>query len=436
MNVLNLFIVSIISLFSTFLNEPSFEYLYPPSTLKGKFWVENDEIKILLKDGIFTYNIKSKNKSFIELNYNHDIYEKLYVEKLNNDLLFFDNEGGVVYEKNGDKLLRIDNSYNHRLHHQSLNFNHKNVHYRFGGYGFFERSRSLVFFNQKNNEWELKFNFEKFLNQGLNEITFHEIRDDHLFLYGGNISINSGHEHRYSNNVLKLNLENNELKVLGRINKEFPETFKNYISNGNQILLLRNTKLLYIFNIENNIFYKKEIDFKPQLLIGIVNNHLFYFTQPTYEKNIIHIESIPLRDLYIDEHNEGLYLYDNSYFKLCVLGFLSIIIFILIFGFNKVKNKIIIGKDRIIDPNGQEIILDDQQIHFLNFLQESERTNVDVISFLSNEHLDMGHQNRLKNKLIKSINDVFLSRTGEKIILVTKSVNDKRTTCYRINNHY
>ena len=205
MNTLNLFILSIVSLFSTFFKGPSLEYFYPIPTLKGKFWVENDEIKVLLIDGIFSFNTKSQKKTFIELNYNHDLYEKLYVENISNDLLFFENEGGIVYKRSGDELVRIDNSYNHRLHNASLNFNYKSHHYRFGGYGFFERSRSLVFFDQTNNEWELKFNYEKHLNQGLSGITFHEIRDEHLFIYGGNISINTGHEHQYSNNVLKIN---------------------------------------------------------------------------------------------------------------------------------------------------------------------------------------------------------------------------------------
>ena len=92
MNTLNLFILSIISLFSTFFKGPSLEYFYPIPTLKGKFWVENDEIKVLLIDGIFSFNTKSQKKTFIELNYNHDLYEKLYVENISNDLLFFENE--------------------------------------------------------------------------------------------------------------------------------------------------------------------------------------------------------------------------------------------------------------------------------------------------------------------------------------------------------
>ena len=79
-------------------------------------------------------------------------------------------------------------------------------------------------------------------------------------------------------------------------------------------------------------------------------------------------------------------------------------------------------------------MLNNEQINFLNFLKgENEKSNLEVLNFFSNNHLNLGRQNRLKNKFIKSINDIFMSRTGIKIILIKKNINDKRSTSYKLN---
>ena len=148
-----------------------FTIMIVPLPLIGKFWIENNQI-VFLKNGINTYDIDSNTISICELEYDYNMYENLYVEKLKDNLYFFDKEGGFVFKLVNDKLFRIDNSYKHRLHNGSLNFNYNNIHYRFGGYGFFERSRSLVYFNDLNKEWELKSNFEEYLKKGRSGLHF------------------------------------------------------------------------------------------------------------------------------------------------------------------------------------------------------------------------------------------------------------------------
>ena len=101
------------------------------------------------------------------------------------------------------KLFRIDNSYKHRLHNGSLNFNYNNVHYRFGRVRVIERSRSLVYFNDLNKEWELKSNFEEYLKTRV--VLFHELSQNSLTVFGGDTSSSNGYDHDYSSEILKIN---------------------------------------------------------------------------------------------------------------------------------------------------------------------------------------------------------------------------------------
>ena len=242
------------------------------------------------------------------------MYENLYVEKLKDNLYFFDKEGGFVFKLVNDKLFRIDNSYKHRLHNGSLNFNYNNIHYRFGGYGFFERSRSLVYFNDLNKEWELKSNFEEYLKKGRSGFTFHELSQNSLTVFGGDTSSSNGYDHDYSSEILKINLENNSIKILGTLNDNFPKRFRNYINSPNYIYLLKSPSLLYIYDRINKVFIKKQIDFKPQLLIGIIQNKLFYISNQTYNPNEFFIQSISIKEILNNTDDERLSIFNTLYF--------------------------------------------------------------------------------------------------------------------------
>ena len=415
-------------------NGHSFYYYDSPSTLIGKFWIENNQIVFFLKNGINTYDIDSNTISICELEYDYNMYENLYVEKLKDNLYFFDKEGGFVFKLVNDKLFRIDNSYKHRLHNGSLNFNYNNIHYRFGGYGFFERSRSLVYFNDLNKEWELKSNFEEYLKKGRSGFTFHELSQNSLTVFGGDTSSSNGYDHDYSSEILKINLENNSIKILGTLNDNFPKRFRNYINSPNYIYLLKSPSLLYIYDRINKVFIKKQIDFKPQLLIGIIQNKLFYISNQTYNPNEFFIQSISIKEILNNTDDERLSIFNTLYFYPSLTFFIALLLFILLLSQNKSKREIILSENKIIDKDGIEILLNNEQINFLNFLKgENEKSNLEVLNFFSNNHLNLGHQNRLKNKFIKSINDIFMSRTGIKIILIKKNINDKRSTSYKLN---
>lgn len=415
-------------------NGLSFDYYDSPSSLIGKFWIENNQIVFFLKNGINTFDIDSNTISICELEYDYNMYENLYVEKLKDNLYFFDKEGGFVFKLVNDKLFRIDNSYKHRLHNGSLTFNYNNIHYRFGGYGFFERSKSLVYFNDLNKEWELKSNFEESLKKGRSSFTFHELSQNSLTVFGGDTSSSNGYDHDYSSEILKINLENNSIKILGTLNDNFPKRFRNYINSPNYIYLLKSPSLLYIYDRINKVFIKKQIDFKPQLLIGIIQNKLFYISNQTYNPNEFFIQSISIKEILNNTDDEKLSIFNTLYFYPSLTFFIALLLFILLLSQNKSKREIILSENKIIDKDGIEILLNTEQINFLNFLKgENEKSNLEVLNFFSYNHLNLGHQNRLKNKFIKSINDIFMSRTGIKIILIKKNINDKRSTSYKLN---
>jgi len=99
------------------------------------------------------------------------------------------------------------------------------------------------------------------------------------------------------------------------------------------------------------------------------------------------------------------------------------------------KKKIIIGKNYILDQNGIKVKLTIEQIDFLNFLKE-KRTNVELLSFLGNSHLDIGHQNRLKIIFISSLNNTFSTLFGFTIIISEKDPKDNRSIIYKLNGDF
>ena len=90
---------------------------------------------------------------FFQNNLNFDDFKKLTVNKKE---YFMKKTGGLMYQKLNDSIVRIDNSYDNKLHHQSLDFIHKDEIYRFGGYGYFHFHNLLVKYNFDINEWLIR----------------------------------------------------------------------------------------------------------------------------------------------------------------------------------------------------------------------------------------------------------------------------------------
>ena len=61
-----------------------------------------------------------------------------------------------MYENRNDSIIRIDNSYNHKLQNDSNIFSYNSKIHRYGGYGFWSARNFITYYNFSLNQWELE----------------------------------------------------------------------------------------------------------------------------------------------------------------------------------------------------------------------------------------------------------------------------------------
>lgn len=406
-------------------------------TDKDKFWLENEILSQVVGNNILIKNLETNQVSLRPLknkNFNFDDY---YNEIINDRVLFFEKSGGLVYELVHDTLIRIDNSYSHKLHNQSLNFNSKNIHYRFGGYGFFERSTSLIYYDFDNNEWDLKSNFENVLKNGYSDFTFHTTNNNILRFYGGHVSDEDGFSNVYVKDIVEINLNDNSLTRLGELTDDFPKIFRNYVSDSITTFLLKDPKTIFIYDQNKNSYFIYKTNKNPQHLIGIYNNRLYFYTHNTYERNNLKVNFIELDSIFYEEsRSQSIFRNDNSTISLSLVLILLISILVLTFKKHPSSPKrLVISNDKLLNHKGEVILFSQEQIQLVLFIKQNDEVdNYSILELLGNNSYDLGHQNRVKNKLIKSVNDITFSRYGMNLILSKKNQSDKRSLQYFLNS--
>lgn len=403
---------------------------------RDKSWLLDHNLYQIIDGRILVRSLESNQKYTLNLKNKDFDFEEYYNQVIDERVLFFEKSGGLVYELLHDTLLRIDNSYSHKLHNKSLNFSNKGIHYRFGGYGFFERSTSLIYYDFGRNEWDLKYNYENVLKNGYSDFSFHSIYNDKLQFFGAHISSEDGFSNLFVDDIVEIDLKDNTLKRLGHLNDDFPKIFRNYIDYNGEIFLLKDPKTIYIFSKEKNNFFIHNTNLNPQYLIGVHNNRLYFYSHKTYERDNLEISYIELESIFKEKNKYySIFKNSNSYLFYIIFVFLIVVIMIQTLE-NKTKSnkKLFIKNDEITTEKGDVIMMTNEQRQILICLKNNgEVDNNLILDLLGNNTYDLGHQNRVKNKLIKSINDIFFSRFGSNLILSKKNISDKRSVLYYLN---
>ena len=68
---------------------------------------------------------------------------------------FLNQSSGILYQLDQGILVRIDESYDDKIHNHSLDFVHKDTLFRFGGYGYFHAHKNLVYFDFPTKQWDM-----------------------------------------------------------------------------------------------------------------------------------------------------------------------------------------------------------------------------------------------------------------------------------------
>lgn len=92
--------------------------------------------------------------------------------------------GGGVFESINDTLVKIDNSFNHRMTYESAVFIQNDTIFKFGGYGYWSNRNFLTYFSKETKEWEY-YNTNTILTPpGVARMNYSLIGNDFYFSQG------------------------------------------------------------------------------------------------------------------------------------------------------------------------------------------------------------------------------------------------------------
>ena len=255
-----------------------FGFFNSTSELETTYFVKDSFIYEIRNDSLFKISPDDyRVVSFSKLE-NYDNIDLLDYETLNHDsTYFYKKTGGLLYQLVDNKIIRIDNSYDHKLHLHSLKFFYNNQIHVLGGYGFFDRRKDIVYFSDIKKEWFSKKLKGIFPERGISEINFHSISKENLIFCGG-LTYNKLDNSLTDkvNECYKINLKTlTTQKLSGTLNKEFSNITNDYIQIENQLWVF-NDNSLSVLDSESLSGYSYPLDYSVGKVIGFIDGKIYF----------------------------------------------------------------------------------------------------------------------------------------------------------------
>ena len=125
----------------------SFDLEDYPNEKYMHFAEEQKELYIFYKDSLAIISVPELIvKSNLQIDNPDNISYNQYKIVSNKEAVFLvENLGGLVYKLVGNKLIRIDQSFTHKMQVASTVFFHNDTIYRYGGYGFWSQRNFFTY---------------------------------------------------------------------------------------------------------------------------------------------------------------------------------------------------------------------------------------------------------------------------------------------------
>ena len=363
--------------------------------------------------------------------------EKFEMFEIKNKIIFLNESSGIVYELKKDSIVRIDNSYDDKIHNRSLDFVHRDTLFRFGGYGYFNNNKNLIFYDEKVNEWDI-INYKKMdLIEPFNSVGFHFIRENKLYIFGYYAINNKVNESQMVKKGFILDLNSRKItKTFDLIDSfEHPRSYFNL--NEDFVLLINAQRKSFIVDKNTMDYYSYRLNVRENSAViesnfSILKNKLFYESK---DNNMnISISSLTIDNLIDNMKKEGSIIKSNWNF-LINLSILLICLFpVYIFRKKIYKRKVISIKKNSLKYGSVKIDLEDKMIKVVSLLLSQEIvTNNQLLEIFYVKGQNRIHTNREKNNCIDRINLIFELKTKKQLIFKEKSFLDGRMIEYYIN---
>lgn len=354
------------------------------------------------------------------------------------------NYGGEVLTIKGDSIVKIDNSYEHRMQFNSIEFSRNDTIFRYGGYGFFECRNFFTYYDNHTNEWESLDIDGNVIPERLIDFVYY-INNEKLFITGG---------FKFDQFKKDLRTENLDTYVFDFTTKKWSLNGKmkihlvrkNAFIVDNEVLVFQDD-LIHKLNFESNEIYtyfnnsiSKKIGSSVLKPIFFKGDILFFH----FQNGKIKIFTTPL-----NRFISGLKIKDSGQMNYNYLDYvvisLSIISLIVIFYLLKKLVSLFYKKLRKVNENyffnfrkiplteSEKMLLDTLYLSSKNFKRVDNRV---VTDFFDDKSLNYGTINRRKNEAIQHLNNklMLVFKLSENIILKENSKIDKREVLYYLNS--
>ena len=403
----------------------------------------NQEKTILIvgKD-IMKYDQNLGRFNILKINHPKDFNPQNYsCFKLENRSILLNNRSGMLYEIINDSVVRIDKSYDDRIHSRSLNFSFNDTLYKFGGYGYYHAHNLLTYYDKTTKEWDLV----KYKGHGkIDGFSFngiHFIKENKLYVLGINIHKNEFQNvSNFKNEGFIYDINKKTVTKKIKVSEDFKYPDNYFLLKDKYVFLFYKTdRKIIIYDLENELFYKYNLNQKQSQFLrkneGIftdLNDTLFFVCKDNDQ--VFYINDLNINDVMLNMDSIEFEIIDQNKENYILYFCFILLIFILVFPYFKQKKKIILSKNLVIIDN-HKIDIDIETFLILNCLnKERESTNTELNKIFDDKNLNRDHINRTKNEKIKEINIRFKSIIGREIILKKKSSVDKRMTIFLLNN--
>lgn len=398
----------------------------------------NDEIRIMQNWDDFHVEVEDS----ISTNYKLDDFK--YLSDSSQKIYFLNNSSGIVLHSVNSTLSRIDKSYDDKVHNKSLDFFYNDTIYRFGGYGYFQSNKDLIFYDKSSNSWGLvKYNGHEKIKP-FSEVGFHFISADYLFIIGMNFNIEDLHNSSRNQLVgFKYDLKNDILSDVFEIDQSFSPPQSYFQINEDYVFLFyKKERKLKILSTKTLKTYEYLLDQNSSYIINTSDDgflkkkgNLHFVIEDIFRQKKIH--SISIEDVLLNMNLTSYRLIKQESYNLKYLSVLIILIILyLIFKRNdilSVKRDFFVKKDSIYSKKRSLKISSLEYSLIINLLDKHEVESKSLNEIFNSNNLNSGHVNRIKNQTIDRLNTKFKVLFEEKLIIKKKSSFDRRISLYKLN---
>ena len=333
--------------------------------------------------------------------------------------------GGSVFESINDTLVRIDNSFNHRMTHQSAVFIQNDTIFKFGGYGYWSNRNFMTFYDNKTKEWEY-YNTNTILTPPPVASIKHSLIDNEFYFLQGDKSINAAKASRNPNKeIWKFSFKDRKWTNFGLSKLPLYENSVK-IDDNKFLAKTRNGSYITVSLNENkfNFVDTNQTTFNLNYFNSIIVKDTLY----QLSKNNVIIKS-PINQIFfnsnsIDSSDKSIYLRSLELFNKLGLTTFSLVVLIII-------SLIFLKYRRNQRPRIDELGLRYKGVNYklskceaqmircvLNQKEVSSQFFYDIVE---NPELSYPQNNKIKNDAIKKLNDKL-----EKILNIKDFIQSKK----------